>query len=192
MLPKIVPDVTQLLNEWRTGDNDAIDNLIPLVYGELHKMARRYMRDQQPGHTLQATALVNEVYLKLEKQRGKACESAAHFFGLASVAMRHILVNYARARKASKRGGETQHILIEDAPWASDQQADEVIALDDALHTLAKLDPRKHRVVELRFFGGRSVEETASLLEISPETVARDWRLAKTWLLRELQRSSRL
>ena len=186
-----LPDVTQLLAEWRTGDDTAIDKLIPLVYGELHRMARSYMRDQPAGHTLQPTALINEVYLKLEKQREKACESPAHFFGLASVAMRHILVNYAHARRAAKRGGTAEHISLDDAPWASDQQAAEVIALDDALKTLAKIDPRKSRVVELRFFGGRSVEETATILEISPETVMRDWRMAKTWLLRELQKSSR-
>ena len=179
-------DVTNLLAAWSGGDADALQELMPLVYDELRRMAKRYMNSQPSGHTLQTTALIHEAYLKLADNNEKRFANRAHFFAVAANAMRHILVDHARARQSEKRGGAAYKISLDHAAIVSDERAAEVVALDDALQNLSALDERKGRVVELRYFGGLSVEETAVVLKVSPETVARDWRFAKTWLLREL------
>jgi len=181
-------EVTQLLIAWSNGDQSALDKLMPLVYDELRQMARQYMSHQAPGHTLQTTALIHEAFIRLVDQKEKRFENRAHFFAVAAQAMRHILVDYARARSRAKRGGEVRVVSLEEAAIASEERAAELVALDDALDALDAFDPRKSRVVEMRYFGGLSVEETASVLKVSPDTVMRDWRLAKTWLLRELGR----
>jgi len=162
---------------------------MPLVYVELRKMAKRYMRGQPIGHTLQTTALIHEAYLKLVGQEEKRWQNRAHFFGMAAQAMRHILVDYARARHAAKRGGGAHEVSFDEAAMVTAERVAEVVALDDALDGLANLAPRQSRVVELRYFGGLSVKETAEVLGVSAESVKRDWRMAKVWLLRELQRS---
>jgi RNA polymerase sigma factor (TIGR02999 family) len=190
-MPHVSHEVTQLLNQWSNGDQAALDKLMPLVYGELRLMARRYMARQNPGHTLQTTALINEAYLKLVGQEEKHWQNRAHFFGVAAQAMRHILVDYARARQYAKRGGGEQAVSLDEALTVSHERAAELVALDDALQELAKVDPRKCQVVELRFFGGLSVEETAEALKISEVTVMRDWSLAKAWLRRELSKTER-
>lgn len=179
-------DVTQLLDAWSDGDGEASDELMPLVYEELHRMAKRYMHSQPSGQTLQTTALIHEAYLKLAEGREKRFANREHFFAVAARAMRHILVDHARARHAGKRGGDAHKISLDDAIIVTGERLDEVIALDDALLQLEKEDPRKSRVVELRYFGGLSIEETAGVLQISPETVQRDWKFARSWLLREL------
>ena len=181
-------EVSQLLRAWSNGDQDALDKLMPLVYGELRRMAKRHMDRQSPGHTLQTTALIHEAFLRLVDQREAHWQNRAHFFAVAARAMRHILVDYARARHAAKRGGGAKVVSLDEAAVASDERAAEMVALDDALKSLAAVDRRKCQVVELKYFGGLSVEETAEVLKVSPETVARDWRLARTWLLRELSR----
>jgi len=181
-------DVTKLLDAWSDGDNEALQQLIPLVYDELHRMAKRYMNKQPPGNTLQTTALIHEAYLKIADNREKTWQNRAHFFAVAAQAMRHILVDRARSRQADKRGGAPQIISLEDAPILSAARASELVALDDALKMLSALDERRGRVVELRYFGGLSVEETAEVLKVSPQTVMRDWQFAKTWLLRELSK----
>lgn len=180
--------ISQLLIAWGNGDQEALDQLMPLVYGELRRMARRYMRDQPAGHTLQTTALIHEAYLRLVGQEEKHWKNRAHFFGVAAHAMRRILVDYARARHAAKRGGEARAVSFDETALVTGERAAELVALDDALNDLAEIAPRQSRVVELRYFGGLSVEETAEVLKVSPETVGRDWRMAKAWLLRELQR----
>jgi RNA polymerase sigma-70 factor, ECF subfamily len=179
-------EVTQLLAAWSDGDGEALAELMPMVYDELHRMAKRYMNSQTSGHTLQTTALIHEAYLKLADQKDKRWQNRAHFFAVAAQAMRHILVDHARKHKAEKRGGEATVISLESVAVISNQRAEEIVALNEALENLTALDERKARVVELRYFGGLSVEETAEVLKVSPETVARDWRFAKTWLLREL------
>ena len=186
-------DVTSLLKAWRRGDEGALRRLTPLVYDHLRAQARRYMRHERPGGTLQGTALVHEAYLRLIEARHVDWQDRSHFYAIASQTMRRILVDAARARAAAKRGGLAvrnvgasagpDSIAAEDARTAAD-----VVALDDALETLAAMDSRRARVVELRFFGGLSVDETAELLHISPQSVMRDWRLAKAWLMRELRR----
>ena len=178
--------VTQLLEQWNHGDREALDKLLPLIYEELRKMAKFYMSQQNPNHTLQTTALIHEAYLRLVKQKEKHFENRAHFFGVAAQAMRHILVDYARARNTAKRGGRARSVSLEEAALVSQERAAELIAFDEALQELAKLSSRQGRVVELRYFGGLSVEETATVLEVSPETVMRDWKLAKIWLYRAL------
>jgi DNA-directed RNA polymerase specialized sigma24 family protein len=167
-------EVTQLLQAWGDGDERALEKLTPLVYGELHQLARRYMAGEASGHILQTTALVHEVYLRLVDFREISWQNRAYFFGVCARLMRQILVDFARSRRRLKRGGE--------APQVS---------LDEALNALAELEPRKSRVVELRFFGGLSVEETAEVLSVSEETILRDWRLAKAWLLREMSEGKR-
>lgn len=157
-----------------------------MVYEELHRMAKRYMNSRYSGNTLQTTALIHEAYLKIADQKDQQFENRAHFFAVAAQAMRHILVDHARKQSAKKRGGATAKISLEDVAVISSERAAEVVALDDALKNLAVHDERKSRVVELRYFGGLTVEETSEVLKISPETVMRDWRFAKTWLLREL------
>jgi len=184
-------EVTQLLIAWSNGSQDALDKLMPLVYAELRQMAKRYMSRQAPGHTLQTTALIHEAFLKLVDQSEKHFQNRAHFFGVAAQAMRHILVDYARSRRYAKRGGGAAPVPLDEAAVVSGERAAELVALDDALEALAKVDPRKSRVVEMRYFGGLSVEETAEVLKVSVDTVMRDWRLAKTWLLRELTGESR-
>jgi RNA polymerase sigma factor (TIGR02999 family) len=181
--------ISQLLQRWGDGDKAALDQLLPLVYTELRRMARRYMWQQPSDHTLQTTALIHEAYLRLVGQEGKRWESRAHFFGVAARAMRHILVDYARARHTGKRGGEKHVVSLEEAAIVSKERASELLSLDDALEELARLSPRQSRVIELRYFGGLSVKETAEVLKISSDTVTRDWNQAKAWLYRELNSS---
>jgi RNA polymerase sigma factor (TIGR02999 family) len=179
-------EITQLLQSWSQGDEGAIDRLMPLVYDELRRMARRYMFDEKPGHTLQATALVNEAYLRLVNASQANFQNRAHFFAVSAQVMRRILVDWARARKASKRGSDVSALELDEEIAVPMKTGSDLVAVDDALKALALVDPRKGQVVELRFFGGLSVEETAAVLKISSETVNRDWRLAKSWLRREL------
>ena len=169
------------------GDGAALDQLIPLVYRELHKIAKRYMADQSAGHTLQTTAVVHEAYLKLAGTGRQIWEDRAHFFAVAAKAMRQVLVDHARTRQAAKRGGDVRIVPLEEGVAISGGTAAELIALDDALTDLARLDARKAQVVELRYFGGLTVEDTARTLGISPETVGRDWRFAKSLLEREIK-----
>jgi RNA polymerase sigma factor (TIGR02999 family) len=176
-------EISRLLIAWSDGDHTALDELMPLVYEELRHIARRYKRDG--NHTLQTTALVHEAFLRLAGNGGKQWQNRAHFFGVAAQAMRHILVDHARARCASKRGGNARSASL-DLDLLSQVRAASLVALDDALSALADVAPRQSRVVELRYFGGLSIEETARVLGVSPETVTRDWRMAKSWLLREL------
>jgi len=180
--------VTQLLLDWRNGDQTALDRLMPLVYEELRRIAGHYMRNERQGHTLQTSALVNEAYLRLVDHENIAWQNRAHFFGLAAQAMRRILVDYARRRNYQKRGGAARQVSLGEAAMVTDEDAAEMIALDDALEELAKIDERKCRVVELRYFGGLSVEETAEALGVSIQTVGRDWSTAKAWLLREMSK----
>ncbi len=178
--------ITALLVDWSKGDQIALERLMPLVYDELRSMARRYMRQQPAGHTFQTTELIHEAYLKLAKQGEQEWMNRAHFFGVAAKAMRHILVDYARSKSSQKRGGWQERVVLSDAADSSSDKFTDIVTLDDALNTLAKLDERKSRVVELRYFGGLKTEEIAAVLNISPETVKRDWRFARTWLIREL------
>ena len=179
-------EITQLLRSWSEGDEGAIDRLMPLVYDELHRMARRYMSSEKPGHTLQATALVNEAYLRLVNASQANWQNRAHFFAVSAQVMRRILVDWARGRQAAKRGSDMPALELNEALAIPLNSGSDLVAVDDALKALALVDPRKSQVVELRFFGGLSVEETAEVLKVSPETVHRDWRLAKSWLRREL------
>ena len=180
-------NVTQLLIAWSNGDPIALDQLMPLVQRELHRIANYHFRRERPGHTLQSTALVNEVYLKLINQRNVDWQNRAHFFAIAARLMRRILVDHARARQVAKRGGGASKISFDEGAILSVERSDEIVALDHALANLAALDQRKSQVVELRFFGGLSVDETAKALNISSNTVMRDWSTAKAWLHRELR-----
>jgi RNA polymerase sigma factor (TIGR02999 family) len=183
--------ITQLLRSWNQGDQGAMEELMPLVFDELHKVAARYMAAERPGHTLQTTALVNETYLRLVSSEGANWEGRTHFYGVCAKMMRRILVDWMRTRQALKRGGEARALdLDSEALSVVDQPGTDLVALDDALEALSAIDARKGRVVELRFFGGLSVKETAEILEISPETVQRDWKMAKSWLRRELSGGS--
>ncbi len=175
-------NLTGLLIEWRQGDETALDKLTPLVYDELRRIAHRYVQRERDGHTLQTTALVNEAYLRLAGQQKIEWQSRAHFFAVTAQVMRHVLIDHARRRHYVKHGGAVQQVSIEDAAMMPRQRAAELVALDEALNELAQLDPRKSRVVELRYFGGLSLEETAEVLEVSLMTVRRDWRAAKAWL----------
>jgi len=179
-------DVTQLLQAWSVGEQDALAKLTPLVYQELHRLAQRYMAQERPGQTLQATALVHEAYLRLVDVKKLNWQNRAQFFGVSAQFMRRILVDRARSRHSLKRGGDAQPVSFDEALVLSPEPGQDLVALDDALKTLATMDPRRSRVVELRFFGGLTVEETAEVLHVSPETVMHDWKLAKAWLLREL------
>ena len=182
-------NVTALLIDWRGGDDGAVQRLLPLVHGELRRLAKRHMAGERPDHLLQATALVNEVYLRLVDIRRVQWQDRAHFFAMAARLMRRVLVDFARAQKNQKRGGALQRVTFDqNLPVASDTPED-LIAIDAALCSLATEHERKAQVVELRFFGGLSVEETAEVLKISPETVMRDWKFAKNWLMRELSRT---
>jgi RNA polymerase sigma factor (TIGR02999 family) len=180
-------DVTQLLLAWRGGDDDALDKLVPLVYKELHRLARIYMRREKAGHTLQTTALVHEAYVRLIDASKVRWQNRAHFFAVSAQLMRRILVDFARSRNYQKRGGDARRASFSEALKLSSHENPDIVALDEALTTLANVDERKSQVVELRYFGGLSVEETAEALNVSPETVKRDWRLAKAWLLRHLE-----
>jgi RNA polymerase sigma factor (TIGR02999 family) len=182
-------DVTALLIEWRAGDSGAIERLLPLVHGELKRIAKRHMAGERPDHVLQATALVNEVYLKLIDIRRVQWQDRAHFFAMAARLMRRVLVDFARARNNQKRGGALHRVTFDQNLAVASDTPDDLIAIDDALRALAAQYERKAQVVELRFFGGLSVEETAEVLKISQETVMRDWKFAKNWLLRELSRN---
>jgi RNA polymerase sigma factor (TIGR02999 family) len=179
-----------LLVRWREGDRHALDDLLPLVYDELHRLAGYYMRGERPSHTLQTSALVNEAYLRLAGAEDIQWQNRAHFFAISAQVMRHILVDHARRRNKEKRGGVVQKVELDEAMLVSDERAAEVVALDDALKSLAKIDPRKSQLVELRFFGGMSIDETAEVMQVSPGTVMRDWTIAKAWLLREIEGDS--
>jgi RNA polymerase sigma factor (TIGR02999 family) len=179
-------EVTQLLLDWSGGDKAALDRLTPLVYEELRRLAHHYMGRERPGHTLQTTAVVNEAYLHLINQRGVEWQNRAHFFGIAARLMRRILTGYARSRQCAKRGGGEYQVGLDEAMVVSEERVAEMAALDDALNSLARIDERKSRIVEMRFFGGLSIEETAEVLGVSPGTVMRDWTLAKAWLRREI------
>jgi len=178
--------ITNLLIDWSKGDELALEQLMPLVYDELRQMARRYMRGQPAGHTLQATELIHEAYLKIARSGDQNWENRAHFFGVAARAMRQILVDYARSKGSQKRGGWQERVTLADDVATTKNSSKEIVALDDALKVLEQIDARRSRVVELKFFGGLTVEEIAEVLKVSPETVNRDWRFARTWLLREL------
>jgi RNA polymerase sigma factor (TIGR02999 family) len=182
--------VTELLVRWRDGDREALDSLLPLVYDELRRIARHYLQGERPGHTLQSTALVNEAYVRMVAQDFPQWQNRAHFFAVAAQLMRQILVDHARSHRASKRGGNVYKVSLDEAeeqPLATDV---DIIALDDALKNLAEMDLQQSRVVELKFFAGLSIEDTAEVLNISPSTVKRDWITARAWLYRELDRSS--
>lgn len=179
--------VTELLRAWSDGDEGALEQLVPLVEAELRRLARGYMGRERRGHTLQTTALVNEAFLRLTDARRIRWQDRAHFLGISARLMRRVLVDYARRRGFGKRGGGTQRVTLHDDLVMATDPAFDVVALDRALEVLAEVDPRKCKIVELRFFGGLSVEETAELLDVSPDTVKRDWRLAKLWLLREIE-----
>jgi RNA polymerase sigma factor (TIGR02999 family) len=182
-------EVTRLLQALKSGDRDAESKLLGIVYGELHRMAARHMRRERADHTLQATALIHEAYVRLIDQRGKDWQNRAHFFGIAAQVMRRILVDYARMHRTVKRGGGQGKVALDDAlPLMTIEQSDELVALDEALSRLAQFDPRQSRVVELRYFGGLNEEETAAALGVSSRTVKRDWSIAKAWLYGELNK----
>jgi len=180
------PNITQLLLAWRDGDQAALDALMPLVQQELHRLAVRYMADERPGHLLQATALVNEVYLRLVDWKDVRWQNRAHFFAMAAQIMRRVLVDMARARGRAKRGRGQVHVSLSDAGDLAVVERSDVVALDEALTSLEAIDPRKCRVIEMRFFGGLSLQETADALSVSVATVRRDWSMARAWLHREL------
>lgn len=195
LVPPSTNDVTGWLVAWRDGDQTALDKLVPVIYQELHRLARRHMRRERGvanrGQTLQTTALVNEVYLRLVDASQVRWENRAHFLAIAANLMRRILVDAARTRGYAKRGGEQRRVLLEEAAMIATPRGADLVAIDDALGELAKVDARKAQVVELRFFGGLSVEESAHVLNVSAGTVLRDWRLSRSWLMRELGREER-
>ena len=182
--------VSELLAQWRAGDEESLQRLLPLVYSELRRLAHYHLRRERPDHTLQTTALVHEAYLCLMKQPPSDLENRAHFFGICAQLMREILVQYARKRKAAKRGGG-QTLVLEDAFASAQERSMDLVALDDALNSLAKLDLQQSRIVELRFFGGLSIEEISHVLHKSPATVRRSWSTARAWLHREIARAER-
>lgn len=194
MIPAKSVEITGLLKAWDAGDQAALDRLVTLVYTELRRMARRHMRNERAGNTLQTTALVNEAYLRLVDAKNAGWNDRLHFFAVSAQVMRRILVDAARARASGKRGGQFKRaghstaFNLDELPDLGSKRAEELTALDDALNALAQFDARKAKVIELRFFGGLSVEETAEALRISPPSVMRDWKLAKAWLMRELSR----
>ena len=179
-------EVTALLAAWSDGDRAALDELVPLVYGELRRLAHLYTGRESPGHTLQTSALVNEAYLRLADRTKPRLHNRAHFFAICAQLMRQVLVDYARRRRSQKRGGGARQVALDEGMIVSEERAADVVALDAALKRLAELDPRQSHIVELRFFGGLSIEETAEVLGVSPGTVMRDWTLAKAWLRREI------
>lgn len=183
-------EVTELLQLWSDGRKDALDRLLPQIYAELRRLASSYLRRERHDHTLQATALVHEAFLKLVDQRAVRWQNRAHFFGIAAQAMRRILVDHARAHAAGKRGDPARRVSLDEALVLTDMPNVDLLALDEVLTRLAALDPQQSRVVELRFFGGLTMDETAEVLHISPATVGREWTLARAWLYAELQRST--
>ena len=185
-MPVTQQNVTQLLIGWSEGNKEALDELLPLVYDELRKQAARYLRKESPGHTLQTTALIHEAYLRLIDQKNVRWQNRAHFFGIAAQLMRRILVDHARMKKRAKRGGSNIKVSLSEAALKTPAQDLDIVALDEALKRLEQVDEQQSRVVELRFFSGLSVEETAEVLSISPATVKRDWSMAKAWLHREI------
>lgn len=187
MLNNVSPQITVRLDDWSKGDEHALEQLMPLVYDELRRMARGFLRRQPSHHTLQTTELIHEAYLKIAKSDQQNWQNRAHFFGVAAKAMRHILVDYARSKQRQKRGGVQERVSLADDMAVSRDQTRELVDLDEVLKALEVLDERKSRVVELRFFGGLTNEEIAGVLKISVDTVKRDWRFARTWLLRELE-----
>jgi len=182
-------DITDLLLAWSKGDQTALEKLTPLVYQELHRLARCYLRGEHSGHTLQTTALVHEAYLRLVEASRMRWQNRAHFFAVSAQLMRHILVDFARARRNLKRGGGAEQVSLDEALTISPERSAELVALDEALTALARLDERQSKVVELRFFGGLTEAEIAEVLQVSPRTVSGDWNLARSWLLRELSKS---
>jgi len=178
--------VTKLLHAWSQGEQAALDELVPIVLQELRRLARRYMFGERVGHTLQTTALVNEAYLRLVNSKRVNWQNRAHFFAISAQLMRRILVDSARAHRSKKRGAGVSKVTLDEALIGPQEKGQDLVVLDDALKVLAEVDPRKSQVVELRFFGGLSVEEAAEVLKVSPDTVLRDWRLAKAWLRREV------
>jgi RNA polymerase sigma factor (TIGR02999 family) len=178
-------DVSEILRAWSDGDQEALKMLTPFVYAELHRLAQRYMKHERPGHSLQTTALVNEAYMRLVDYKRMQWQNRAHFFAVSAQLMRRILVEHAR-RHNLKRGAGVQHVSLEEAASVGGERASDLVALDDAMNALSRLDPRKAEVVEMRFFGGLSVEETAEALKVSAVTVMRDWSTAKAWLYREM------
>ena len=189
MSPTSTNEVTQLLLAWSDGDQAALDKLTPLVYEELRRMAHRYMNRERPGHTMQTTALVNEAYIRLVNRKNVHWENRAHFFAIAAQLMRTILVDHARSHAYQKRGGGARNITLDEAMVVSQQRAADVVALDETLKELAKIDPQQSRIVELRFFGGLTIEETAEVLGLSPATIKREWSTAKAWLYHELAKN---
>lgn len=189
MTPEHPEDITQLLAKWGRGDEQALNSLISMVYPELRRIARRHLTRRSPDQTLESAALVNEAYLKLVRGKGIRCDNRTHFLALCAQMIRHILVDHARRRRYAKRGGGAEPVALEEAVLGTRSRGVEVLALDNALISLSRIDLRKARVVELRFFGGLTAGETAEILEISSETVMRDWKLAKSWLYRELART---
>lgn len=188
-MDSITQDVTQLLLAWSNGDAAAFEQLVPLVQDELHKIARRYLGRERRGHLLQTSALVNEAYLRLIDWKNAEWECRTHFFGVAAQLMRRVLVDEARQRNQFKRGGAALRVSLVEAENKAEKRSEDLIALDDALETLAKMDQRKCRIIELRYFGGLTVDETAEALKISRRTVLREWEFARTWLLRELSKT---
>lgn len=182
-------EITLLLSAWSSGDETALESLMPLVYDELRRIARRHMRRQSAGHTFQTTELIHEAYLKIVAGGNHSFNDRAHFFGVAARAMRHILVDYARSKSSQKRGGWQERVTLEDSLGLGSNASNEIVRLNDAMNELASLDERKFRVVELKYFGGLTNDEVATVLKISPETVKRDWRFSRTWLLKELSMS---
>ena len=184
--------VTQLLGRWRSGDLEALDSLIPLVYDELRSIAKHYLRNERPGHTLQSTALVHEAYVRMANQDLPEWQNRAHFFAVAAQLMRQILVDHARAHRASKRGSGVCNVALDEAEGKAQAVNVDILALDEALKTLSEMDPQQAKIVELKFFGGLSIEDTAAVMGISSSTVKRDWVTARAWLHRELDRTGAL
>jgi RNA polymerase sigma factor (TIGR02999 family) len=189
MLSPAPEEITRLLQAWSSGDQTALKELTPLVYQELHSLAHRYLGRERQGHTLQTSALVNEAYLRLIDVNQVEWQNRAHFFAVSAQLMRQILVDFARTRKAQKRGSSASHVSLDEALEFSQEKSADLVALDDALNALVALDQRQSKVVELRFFGGLSIEETAEVLKVSPGTIRRDWRMARAWLYRELAKN---
>ena len=179
-------DVTQLLESWSNGDQVALEKLMPLVYDELHRLAQRYLRQERSDHTLQSTALVHEAYLRMVDQKNVRWQNRAHFFGVAAQSIRHILVDHARSHRAAKRGSGAAKLSLDEAIGVPEKREVDLLALDESLERLSSLDPQQGQIVEMRFFGGLSIEETAEALRISPATVKRDWVMAKAWLYQNL------
>jgi RNA polymerase sigma-70 factor (ECF subfamily) len=183
-------EITQLLLSWSKGDKTALDQLVPLVYPELRRLARRYMRRENSAHTLQTSALINEAYLRIVDQQDVEWQDRAHFFAVAAQVMRHILIDHARSHRYGKRGAGAEHVPLDDVAVVSPERAADLVALDDALTRLAAIDERKSQIVEMRFFGGLTVEEIAAVMKLSPITIKREWRSAKAWLHLEIRKGA--